>query len=330
MKLIKVLIVLITLSSWTNGYMQKCNNEKHRGEGTYYTGVDGSDSGHCSIIVAKNDFMHAAINKKDYKNSEPCGACISVSGPKGKVTVQIVDECPECKEGDIDLTRQAFAKIANVKDGRVPISWKFVPCPLAAKNKNIKVRHKDGSHQYWTAIQVYNTRYAINKLEYEKSKGKWKKMERTDYNYFLEPSGIKPPMKLRVTSVLGQKEVMYNVPFKLGSSIVSRKQFPLVKKCGTGSKAALEELATSDTVIKNGIMAYPNPVGDMLHVNNIPEKMNEIRIYDFKGKILIRKFLTSNSSDLQINTGFLSKGLYILQAISKHGSEEYIEKLVKN
>jgi expansin (peptidoglycan-binding protein) len=45
------------------------------------------------------------------------------------VVVRIVDLCPGCGLGDLDLSMTAFAKIAPLSRGRVPITWHFVPCP---------------------------------------------------------------------------------------------------------------------------------------------------------------------------------------------------------
>ncbi|KAI9595252.1 RlpA-like double-psi beta-barrel-protein domain-containing protein-containing protein, partial [Syncephalis fuscata] len=57
-------------------------------------------------------------------NSPVCGACILVTGPLGKVRVKIVDKCPVCKSGDVDLSEGAYLKIADKDAGRVPISWR--------------------------------------------------------------------------------------------------------------------------------------------------------------------------------------------------------------
>ncbi|KAF9305056.1 hypothetical protein BGZ74_011552 [Mortierella antarctica] len=73
--------------------------------------------------------MIAALNKPDFgsfpraMNSPACGQCIRVMGPNGTVDVQIVDMCPGCKSGDVDLSPGAFSKIAHLDTGRIPISW---------------------------------------------------------------------------------------------------------------------------------------------------------------------------------------------------------------
>lgn len=94
------------------------------GEATYY---DADGTGACGFPKS-NDFMVAAMNGAQYSKSI-CGKCVEVTGPLGKVTVRIVDLCPGCKRGDLDLSQTAFQKIAKLSAGRVPITWHYAPCP---------------------------------------------------------------------------------------------------------------------------------------------------------------------------------------------------------
>jgi expansin (peptidoglycan-binding protein) len=95
------------------------------GEATYYAATGGA--GACGID-APDDYMVAALNGDQYSAAN-CGKCASVKGPSGTVVVKIWDKCPGCSSGDLDLSEQAFQKIANLSAGRVKISWHFVDCP---------------------------------------------------------------------------------------------------------------------------------------------------------------------------------------------------------
>ena len=77
-----------------------------------------------------------------------------VVGPKGAVTVRIVDLCPECNAGHLDLSREAFALIADLPQGRVDITWQVVSPDLPGP---VAYHFKDGSNQWWTAVQVGRT-----------------------------------------------------------------------------------------------------------------------------------------------------------------------------
>lgn len=95
------------------------------GEATYYDAHAGG--GACGIAIPA-DYLVAAINDEQYSAAN-CGRCASVTGPNGKVVVVVADKCPGCGPGDLDLSEEAFVKIANKSAGRVKITWRFVPCP---------------------------------------------------------------------------------------------------------------------------------------------------------------------------------------------------------
>ncbi|AKV04122.1 extracellular endoglucanase precursor [Labilithrix luteola] len=96
----------------------------YSGQATYY---DANGTGACGF-PASTDYYVVAMNKAQYSKSI-CGQCIHVKGPNGEVTVRIVDLCPGCSSGDLDLSMTAFKKIAPLSAGRVNVSWSFVPCP---------------------------------------------------------------------------------------------------------------------------------------------------------------------------------------------------------
>jgi len=167
------------------------------GEGTYY---DATGAGACGFEASPNDLMVAAINKPDWAMSAWCGGCVEVTGPSGTVTVRIVDQCPGCASGDLDLSREAFAKISPLAAGRVAITWTQVACPVAGP---IAYHFKDGANAFWTAIQVRNHRYPIATLEAQKD-GAYVAIPRVDYNYFVQTSGLGAgPYTLRVTDTRG-------------------------------------------------------------------------------------------------------------------------------
>ena len=172
------------------------------GVATYY---DATGAGACSFDATPADLDVAAIDMPEWNDSAPCGECAAVTGPNGSVTVRIVDLCPGCETGHLDLSMEAFAKIADVSAGRVPITWQVVPCDVTGP---VEYRYKEGSSQYWTAIQVRNHRLPITTLEVQLA-GAWQSLARTDYNYFLDASGVGTTsgFPVRITAVDGQQLV---------------------------------------------------------------------------------------------------------------------------
>lgn len=205
-----------------------CNDASHTGEGTYYDGVAGTSNGHCSLPVASNDFLHVAMNSKDYDGSNSCGACVDITGPKGRITATVVDECPECAPGDIDMTEEAFSQIADVTDGRIDISWQYVPCDLS---ETISINFKDGASEHWSAIQFRDTEHAVAKMEYQLASGDWEEVEREDYNFFVNSDGIESPMYLRTTSILGEALEFENVILDSNLDFNTGLQFSTPQVC---------------------------------------------------------------------------------------------------
>jgi expansin (peptidoglycan-binding protein) len=95
------------------------------GEATYY---NATGTGSCGVPFP-SDYLVAAMNQAQYQKSY-CGKCVSVTGPNGTVVVRILDLCPGCKPGGLDLSETAFKQIADLSAGRVPITWHFVSCPF--------------------------------------------------------------------------------------------------------------------------------------------------------------------------------------------------------
>ena len=195
------------------------------GEGTFYQYGGG---GNCSFPV-QNDIYTAAMNAKDYNESAACGGVITVTNTDTdmSVTVRIDDQCPECAEGDVDLTQAAFEQIAELSTGRIPISWKYIPNPVAG---NIKLFFKEGSSQYWTSIQVRDHRYPISDLAYRQTSSgdSYQSLMRQSYNYFEKSDGFGTgPYDFRLTDFCGQTVDILSVPFSVTTEIDAGLQLPV-------------------------------------------------------------------------------------------------------
>ena len=169
----------------------------YTGAGTFYA---ATGAGNCSFEASSN-LMVGAMNQKDYDNSQACGATLAVTGPNGTVTIKVVDRCPECPPGAIDLSRQAFAKIAPVSAGKVDISWKLLS---PATSGPVSYLYKSGSTQYWCGIQVRNHRNPVRSLQV-KAHGSWKTLARQNYNYFVSADGSGCGSAIRVTDIFGNQ-----------------------------------------------------------------------------------------------------------------------------
>jgi expansin (peptidoglycan-binding protein) len=173
--------------------------------GVTYTGVAtfyaATGAGNCSFD-ASSDLMVAAMNQQDYENSQACGAFLAVTGPNGStVKIKVVDRCPECPVGAIDLSREAFTKLAPASAGRIAISWRLLS---PGTSKPVSYRYKSGSSRFWCGIQVLDHRNPIRSLEV-KAGDSWKSLPREDFNYFIAEGGSGCGGPLRITDIYGGK-----------------------------------------------------------------------------------------------------------------------------
>lgn len=172
----------------------------YNGVATEYAAADGD--GAC-LFGPSSDMMIAAMNVTDYQESEACGAHIVVHASDGaSVTVLITNECPApCAPGQLDLSQQAFAKIADPSAGRVSVTWELISPSDAG---TLSIRYKTGSSQWWCGIQVIGERNPVARIEVSTSSG-WHQLSPTGYNYFLSTDGTGCGHAIRITDIYGQQ-----------------------------------------------------------------------------------------------------------------------------
>lgn len=211
-----------SVATGTTGTLASCDDNMHSGKVTYYNEADGS--GACSFDPTPGDLMVAAMNAPDYQQAAACGTCVAIDGPGGEsVGVRIVDLCPGCEAGHVDLSPSAFEKLADLSMGVVEVTWRYAPCDYQGP---VQYKFKEGSNQWWTAVQVRNHAHQIATFEYDKD-GAWIAVPRTDYNYFVEDAGMGPgPYKFRVTDIYGESVVDEGIEFEEGGVASGKAQLP--------------------------------------------------------------------------------------------------------
>ncbi|MER7605872.1 expansin EXLX1 family cellulose-binding protein [Nocardioides sp. NPDC127503] len=182
---------------------------RYRGVATAYEAGDGN--GAC-LYGPSDDLMVAAMNHTDYESAKACGAYVLVRAANGaSIKVRIVNDCPlPCKPGQIDLSQQAFAKLADLKVGRLPITWKLLS---PAASGTISIRYKDGSSQWWCGVQAIGHRNPLARLEVRTGNG-WRKLQRTGYNYFLATDGRGCGRAIRITDIYGERLTIRGIALK--------------------------------------------------------------------------------------------------------------------
>ena len=171
------------------------SNPIHEGIATYY---DATGDGACMFGPSPEDLMVAAMNAEEYDNAAVCGAYVHVIGPQGEVTVRIVDLCPECLAGHLDLSREAFALIADLPRGAGGHHLAGgQPRPARADRLSLQRRQQpvvDGGAGAQPPQPGRQARISGRG-------GQWVAVPRTSYNYFVQTDpGMGPgPYTFRVT-----------------------------------------------------------------------------------------------------------------------------------
>lgn len=173
---------------------------EHRGRASFYELRSGG--GNCSYPTPPADGLYVALGPSQYDEAAACGSYLDVSGPRGSVRVKVTDRCPECEFGHLDLSRDAFARIADPVQGMVPIVYGAAVNPPAPGPLSFRI--KEGASRYWFAVLVDNHSNPLRSVEAKGSGGTWREAVRQQYNYWTVEGGLGGgPFSIRVTDIYG-------------------------------------------------------------------------------------------------------------------------------
>ncbi|KAF4973829.1 hypothetical protein FZEAL_9208 [Fusarium zealandicum] len=186
------------------------NNEVVTGTSTHYGG--NLNGGMCSFVNYKlpSGIYGTAFSGSNWNTAGNCGSCIEVTGPTGKkIKAMIVDQCPECAKGHLDLFQNAFDAVGGV-NGLVNTSFRWTDCGITTP---LILRNKEGTSQWWFSMSVVNSNIPVKSLEVSTDGGKsWKGTTRKPYNFFENQSGFgTQTVDVRVTSSTGKTITVKNV-----------------------------------------------------------------------------------------------------------------------
>jgi expansin len=169
------------------------------GDAFFYNASAGS--GACGLQWVDADYI-VAMNSPQWAGSVHCGECLRVTGPAGTVVAKVVDECPDCPSGTLDLSVNTFLAVgADLALGRVPIEWERVECPVSGP---LSFRFAPGSSPFWLSLQVREHRYGVAAMSML-HQGSYQPMLRNNNNYFVLATGTDTiPVQVRITSTTGE------------------------------------------------------------------------------------------------------------------------------
>ncbi|MEU5914330.1 expansin EXLX1 family cellulose-binding protein [Micromonospora sp. NPDC047527] len=177
-------------------------NTVHKAKASFYDA--GRSGGNCSFPGPPADRLYVALGSSAYSGAAACGSYLDVTGPKGTVRVMVMDQCGGCGSGKIDLSDEAFAKIADRAQGIAQVTYQAVVNPPL--DGGLTFRMKDGASQWWFAVQVGNHGNPLRSVEAKGPSGGFRKAARQTDNYWTVEGGLGPgPYSIRVTDVYGRQ-----------------------------------------------------------------------------------------------------------------------------
>jgi expansin (peptidoglycan-binding protein) len=170
----------------------------------------------CSYPSPPSDDLFVALPPSEYDGAAACGGYLAVTGPDGSVTVQVIDQCPDCGAGHIDLSEPAFAKLAPLGAGLINVRYQYLADPPLPGPITMEV--KSGSSQYWLALLADNTGNPLASVQVKTASGGWISLARASYNYWIAQSGAGAgPFTVRLTDTEGNQVTVHNVALDPGA-----------------------------------------------------------------------------------------------------------------
>jgi expansin len=170
----------------------------------------------CSYPSPPADGLFVALSPGEYDNAAACGGYLEVHGPDGSVSVEVIDQCPGCAAGHIDLSEAAFSVIAPLNAGLVNVTYQPLVNPSPPGPVSLLV--KQGSSQYWLALLAMNTGNPLASVQVRsESGGGWYSLVRASYNYWVAQSGAGAgPFTVRLTDTQGHVVTVQDVALRPG------------------------------------------------------------------------------------------------------------------
>ncbi|MGC4758432.1 expansin EXLX1 family cellulose-binding protein [Micromonospora trifolii] len=177
-------------------------NAVHKGTASFYDA--GRSGGNCSFPGPPADRLYVALGASQYSKSAACGSYLEVTGPRGKVRVMVMDQCGGCGPSKIDLSTEAFTKIADRSQGIASVTYRAMVNPPL--DGGLTFRMKGGASKYWFAVQVGNHGNPLRSVEAQGPGGGFRKAARQSDNHWTIEGGIGAgPYSIRVTDVYGRQ-----------------------------------------------------------------------------------------------------------------------------
>jgi len=322
----KLLLLSIAVFIVNASSAQSCDATVFTGDGTFY--VDANDAAtttkifNCTFPNSTIKPYYGAMNNTQYATADYCGVCVEITGKagtKGTQIIEIVDKCPECLVGDIDLSNQAFLAIfGDLVIGRAQMDWHEVACPWSTAPLTVTTQ---GSNQWYAKMIIGHHVNKIKKVEiYDTYSSAWVNMLRSSDNGWVNATNISiiGNTELRITDVFDQ--IVPVVGVEIASTIAKTFQ-----STTNFAPCLSTDLAFIEAHRQVGI--YPNPVVDNVVFDDI-QGIKSIAVYNVMGEVVRTETLGGGATRLQFDFSNLAAGTYIVQ-LSNGNALVHSAKVIK-
>jgi expansin (peptidoglycan-binding protein) len=158
------------------------------GQAVFYN--PGQAAGSCGLGPFPAGGWYASLPPRSYASGRACGSYLDVSGPRGTVRAEVVDVCTQCTAGTVNLSRAAFARIADPRTGLVAVSYRTaldppLPGPLVLR---ISATGRSGA----LAVQVINHGNPLSSVAAGWPGGRWQPLTPNADGYWTGPLRAEP------------------------------------------------------------------------------------------------------------------------------------------
>ena len=311
--MLKSLIFTFNLLIEQSIYCQSnCPTEIVTGIATHYTNTSNI-SGTCMFPPNENPAYICAVNTAKYDTSSICGSCLQITGAVGQEIFYVIDEQPSATTNSLDLDQAGFEAILGTStNGSGTVNWKIVSCPLTSLPLQLTI--SSGSSAWYYMYHILHAVNPITTVEVSIN-GTWTNLIRNNNNtWILAPNNV-PIADIRVTDIFGEQLIIPNVD----ASNSSTPYFAATNftPC-TASSNGINQLISD-----NIYLTYEE---NLITINS-SAILNRILISDITGKEVFQ--LSPLSKNQQIETSYLTKGYYSIEAIEQNGLKKRISFIIK-
>lgn len=112
-------------------------------------GIDGVDlKTEYYIALNKDEYIPSQVKSDNPNTATVCNKCVKVVYKNKWVVGRIIDKCPGCPKGGLDVSPTLFEKLEpNLDTGVIYVDWEYTDCSLLGKSSSCSGGKCTSSHQ---------------------------------------------------------------------------------------------------------------------------------------------------------------------------------------